>query len=562
MTSYEEYLNLIRQQNQAWEDEVQDLCDLALKIYEEIAELSEKELSESLNPMMLIQEAKRSGRNHFAVVAELQVKIDELNDILDKVAHEQGSQGSSGEPHPTHGEGGERPEPDDTVLAYAGSLMDSVTRHGITWTFDKQYQVGKFANGDPWVIGPVSITKIDPAPTSLPRVMHGSMVNPDPRAGITQGFDSAWGGKYVTRGMYSPELNVARNISRSPLLLQPHNSLMSVESKSQPEQRPQFLTAAVLTVVDTVPASGSFRPAYSGRDKTIKFNESDLDYSLLQQLTIPTGAPSLQQAYRWVERVWPDWIPSWLCDYLHPERNMENYGRDICDAVSRISLLLHGNYSDADKRDLLVSFVQLGIDIHGTLINGGGNRYSSAAGHNNGRKWPVIFAGLMLNDTAMQGVGQDGTWFSEDGQTFIVQETSPGVYNYGYGGYDASHKGMAEWGVNHAMSQSINNPLEGDDVRWDPSEPLPPTLEPNANRSQGLKYRRCCTANVWWGQGLACLLMGAEALWNHSPYFAYLDRYRTVEDAYYQANGPSSAWTLAWGQDFTLTMWDQHRSNY
>ena len=41
----------------------------------------------------------------------------------------------------------------------------SVSRHGITWTFDRDRVTGQYANGDPWVVGPVVITAISPKPS-------------------------------------------------------------------------------------------------------------------------------------------------------------------------------------------------------------------------------------------------------------------------------------------------------------------------------------------------------------------------------------------------------------
>ena len=43
-------------------------------------------------------------------------------------------------------------------------LKGSVSQWGITWTFDKPARVGQFVNGDFYVVGPVTVVKIDPAP--------------------------------------------------------------------------------------------------------------------------------------------------------------------------------------------------------------------------------------------------------------------------------------------------------------------------------------------------------------------------------------------------------------
>ena len=41
-------------------------------------------------------------------------------------------------------------------------LRSSIEQYGITWTFDKEYETGKFVNGDWWVVGPVVVTAVTP----------------------------------------------------------------------------------------------------------------------------------------------------------------------------------------------------------------------------------------------------------------------------------------------------------------------------------------------------------------------------------------------------------------
>ena len=92
---------------------------------------------------------------------------------------------------------------------------------------------------------------------------------------------------------------------------------------------------------------------------------------------------------------------------------------------------------------------------------------------------------------------------------------------------------MAEWGTAHANLPSL------DDATW-----------------FGDPYRLCCTTNVWWGQVLSALVMGAKALWNHDPVFDYMDRYlientaRGIED-----------WRLSW-TPYPLDMWKAYREDY
>lgn len=49
-------------------------------------------------------------------------------------------------------------------LFVIGKEVREVTQHGISWTFDRPYQAGRFVNGDRWVIGPVNIVGVSPRP--------------------------------------------------------------------------------------------------------------------------------------------------------------------------------------------------------------------------------------------------------------------------------------------------------------------------------------------------------------------------------------------------------------
>ena len=44
--------------------------------------------------------------------------------------------------------------------------LSSVTQHGITWTFAAPARVGRFVNGDYYVVGETTISAIDPEPTT------------------------------------------------------------------------------------------------------------------------------------------------------------------------------------------------------------------------------------------------------------------------------------------------------------------------------------------------------------------------------------------------------------
>jgi hypothetical protein len=146
------------------------------------------------------------------------------------------------------------------VLLAAGNSFaataTSVSQYGITWTFSQACEVGQFANGDYWVVGPVSITSITPNYTGS---MNGWMANP--AVPHKQGFDSrGWGGGATFDAASVPSL---------PYLAQPNTSIIKAVSL-QTSTQTNLKTAAVLTVVGAVPPGNGaalFRPPYFGTEK-------------------------------------------------------------------------------------------------------------------------------------------------------------------------------------------------------------------------------------------------------------------------------------------------------
>lgn len=148
----------------------------------------------------------------------------------------------------------------------------SLTQYGITWNFETEVPYGQFANGDYWVVGPVTVIGIEneyhvhgftPGPGQ-----DGSMVNPD--GGWNQGYDD-------TLNSYSEDLNAAlpqgQPITQTnPLILESDASLISTvswlynsETDTEPgcpefnagtnTPRPVLRVAAVLTSLsDPAPA--------------------------------------------------------------------------------------------------------------------------------------------------------------------------------------------------------------------------------------------------------------------------------------------------------------------
>ncbi len=412
----------------------------------------------------------------------------------------------------------------------------TITRNGITWTFDKPYTIGKFVTGDYWVLGPVSVISVSPIPRAAAaenasqtvksvygvvamvddkRMRNGSMIVL--QSGRRQGYDSRLKN-------YDPALSVT-----FPLKLQPEQSLISSIGNGD-EKVPVLLkammwereasdylalkTAAVLTCLRTAPPADAFRPPYAGTDKPI-YRTKDIHWEALPKLAVPGEAPDWARFERYFERPWLDHFDIWLFQHLGPSENQTNYGREFSRVTSMASLMLMLDVPRARKEKLLIEFIQMGIDLHGLALVG--RNWPGCGGHWNGRKWPILFAGLMLGDKRLltfpavtsffydvrvfqinlvEGCPKATTIFSEDQQTY---------YGNGGGGQKALYQIIV-----HSMVRPTyeERPIDAYTLveRW----------------MDG--YRGTCSVG-WPGTALAALLMNAKAVWNHDAFLDYCDRW-------------------------------------
>ncbi len=430
-----------------------------------------------------------------------------------------------------------------------------ISQFGITWTFDADYTVGQFANDDYWVVGPVTIASIQPASIVIgERTINGSMVNPSPVLGRQQGYDSSMYGKFTRPGDYDPNLNAARPNGQdlspdNPLILQPDSSLVSTISIPEAGNSPQLKTAAVLTVLRSPAAAGSFRPPYAGYDKAVRFNEEQLDYSIFANLKPVPGTPDLSSVERYFERVWLDHIPWWLGRTHHPSDNMEDYDRDICTQEGIGALMLNLNFKIQQKRTLFVRYVQVGIDNFGVIQSGGRDNWRQ----DSGRKFPILLAGLALNDPNMKNIGSksgdyaytvpygpdnppaDLVRFEEDETTFYVSDI------------DINMSHSSEWKPDTRAEELI--PYSASDLELPEWGLVRLYDRTGINKAWEAQYRKVI-GQAYGGLILAVHAMGAKELWNHDAFFDYNDRYMQVETDLRQTS------------QFVERMWDTYRNDY
>jgi hypothetical protein len=410
------------------------------------------------------------------------------------------------------------------LLAWPGTARaaDRVSQNGITWHFDRDYQVGQFVLGDWWVVGPVTINSVDPAWDGQ---RHGSMVDPD-ASQDTQGYRA---GLDVT---YVDSLRV-----RFPVTLSGVTSLISTEglpSIVPGGSHEGIKSAAVLTVVAGPPAADAFRPAYAQGQKLF-FRVSQMQTSLLLGLAAPASVADAVSGYQDAfTKVYLDHASSGgnLGASLHPVDNGLPYGRDFSVGVSNATLIALSNHGQA--LEYAKRLVQMGIDFYSMwLVN---DKRVEGSGFGWGFKWPILLAGILLGDSGMKNppLYRSGTInkFPEDRWTSYGSPTP------------AWPQGKPLWGT---VDPQYNE--------------CPPDLNANADcTGQPAGYRICCSSFTWVGQALAARLLGATGLWNHPAYFDYVDRWVSEPSSWwYGDSDPYYGAVYGFGGQFVRDMWSAYR---
>ncbi len=490
----------------------------------------------------------------------------------------------------------------------------SISQYGITWNFDEPVQYGQFVNGDYWVIGPVTVTSISPAPAdehiigsqsceadntdtctefdyidgdvSYPtyakscnnniceysRYTNGSMVNP--LANNDHGYDSR-----VSGFSDSNKIQLPINLTANSSLVSTISWLIDDCTKGTTDCfnalyrripqtiRPTLKVAAVLTVLSEIPPEDAFRPPYSGNEKTI-YRISQINRNLLPNLPADEETVSqLKAAYsdlstteeiiarynNLFSKPWLDHQSEWVGSYLHPTQNMAEYGRDISIDVSEAGLLL---MLDIENDELLTNYIQVGIDLFGIAENGG---YwgTVGGGHGVGRKWPILFAGMLLEDEQMSDMMRNTgtvvpgeTIFQEDCQTFTITQEDIDRYPYDesvdytpgpeandsviWHGIKQEQLGTPGWGARHCSQPD------------------------NDHDSRG--YQICCTSHTYVGQALSAHLMSAEELWGHDPFFNYVDSWVESGNPGYSEDESLYRYNIyTYGNSFIRYMWERYR---
>lgn len=273
------------------------------------------------------------------------------------------------------------------------ATTSSISQHGVTWTFDRAYEYGTFANGDYWVIGPVTITSISPAFTGT---RGGWEVNPT--AAGTQGFDA------------NANLFDAKLVPALPYTAAAGQSIVKQVPNTSPNSNSVTTAMAVLTVVGAVPpASGSsiFRPPYAGNDKSYYSTSSIQTNRLLSIPTVSQGV-SYSDLAKWFNRPHIEIGEGGSARKLRGEVPNE-YGPAVAGAINAAIAKMNSTDSISSKWQTLIWLIQAGIDRYHCVLTG--QTWPGGTGHEPGHKLSVAFSAYMLDHSGMKNEVAKAFWW-------------------------------------------------------------------------------------------------------------------------------------------------------
>lgn len=431
----------------------------------------------------------------------------------------------------------------------------SITQYGITWTFSSPVTYGQFVNGDYYVVDSgggvvlsgvsnnfhvVDLTTVD---------YDGSQLNANWTAteiarGV--GFDSKLTG-------YKESANINKHL---PYTIHAGDSILTAISWLPGDVGiplnvatggvPQEKRIAILTCLDSDVGPTAFRPSYTSGAKTIYYSTS-IDWSKLPSLATVSGASSASAYADVVQGPWTDLWAGYTSQYARPT---DNYVGGVGNAGT-YNRYVAAKYGDAvlastldavdigDKTRLVINLIQIGIDYYGTLQAGG--KWSADGGHQHGYKLPILYAGLLLNNSGMLSIGidylpntntfqDDATMFTITADLMYPNRSVCGVNNgvlpscliwHDYQQYSADNGvsvGMPEWGAIHSVDVSKDD------------------------ASSGAAYRTI-NAGPLSAHSLAALILGMKTQWNNSIFFDYHDRWVTTMGGYLETTFSQNMWT-------------------
>lgn len=492
---------------------------------------------------------------------------------------------------PTNPDGPDIPDP-GTTTPQTFSLQDGPVTFVV-----RASATGQYADGSWWALStqgqPVEVVEIQPVSQTLATrrlsdnrviqnsVVHGTMLNPGnaaqgfPTANVStlaarqavnffgelQGYDSFTGltaaGGAVTNLAWNAGANVDPGFTGKTLSLSRGTLAKGVSTVDgvHSQARPALNDMRFLTVVDQRPAVGAFRPGIALADKTSVVTDSQLDLSVLPQLSatgiaLPTFASidngllvgnSWQHTYNVLSR------------NIVPAGNKGAYAGDFTPLIPEAILAMCLGAFTVDQRRILARrIVQYAIDIAARAHEGG--VIIDNGGHCHGRRLSLILAWKLtgvqyFRDAAglvaagknypAGGIPVGVTVYGDDLQFAYLTQKHINELQDKIFPYPQSMLGWPEW-VQEATTGNYPDTAVG--TNWQNFWPnTPAQIDAAAKaysaakglldakgepRDHDLKEAyRTITAKTFLPGALLMHLLGLRAAWNNEAYFDYSDRH-------------------------------------
>ncbi|UYV15860.1 SwmB domain-containing protein [Porphyrobacter sp. ULC335] len=420
------------------------------------------------------------------------------------------------------------------------SLASQVSRSGVTFTFGSPRPAGQYANGDWWVLGPVTITAISPAstlhngtsglltgsgnttPPYTGRVVHGTMINPGNRSfasggnlannstNTLQGWDSLGLGG-LPSPVYSAPSNVDPGATGTALAVTSGSVVKFVSRLTDLpiNNRPAGNDMVVLTVVSDVPAPDAIRPGVSRQSKATQVRASDFDVSVFKNFAPTANTPTYGQAISWVSRYHETSMP----DSINNTRtkginNHPEYGRDIARNLHSALLCLHlSSFTATQKREILTALAAIADDLVSRAEEG-----SITLGAGGGNSWKVP---IIVVCAAALGTRAPASWLAQlapDKRSIWAENSQI----FRVSGYDiALPRFTADGRPRSAYTQQMIGSAE-----WGEQQMTAPQ---NSGSNWDALYRDIVNYSLIGGTLAVELTTGAKALWDYPEFWLYMD---------------------------------------
>lgn len=526
------------------------------------------------------------------------------------------------------GQGGTAPT-NPTIPVTPTPQTVSLVDGPVTFVVRGATATGQYADGSWWALSatgqPVEIVEAQPVSQALASrrlsdnrviadsVVHGMMLNPGNAArgfpsadvstlaarqrvnffGEPQGYDSFTGltaaGGAVTNLAWNAGANIDPGYTGQVLSLTRGTLAKGVSNIDgvNSQGRPSLQDMRFLTIVDQRPAAGAFRPGIALADKVSVVTDSQLDLSVLPQLS-PTGVtlPSFASVDGGL-LVGHSWQHTYnvLSRNIVPAGTKGAYAGDFTPLIPEALLAIcMGAFTVDQRRRLARRIVQYAIDIAARAHEGG--VIIDNGGHCHGRRLALILAWKLtgvqyfLDSANMVAMGPNYpaggipvgvSVYGDDLQfAYLSQKHIDDLQNKIFP-YPQSMLGWPEW-VQEAMTGHYPDTAIG--TNWQNFWPKTAAeidtaaraysaanglLDSSGNpRDHDLKEPyRTITAKTFLPGALLMNLLGLRTVWNNDAYFDYSDRHMAdVIAGADQYNNRVSTWVVqAWQAHRGANVW-------